>query len=139
MERSLLDSDILSELLRGKNSVVLRRGAAYRQAFGLYTISVVAVFEIISGFRQLRLESRIAEFENSMSAQEVLPLDKESALLAGRIHGDLVRTGQTIGRADPLIAAIAIQHNLTLVTGNTQHFQRIIDLGYPIRLDNWRL
>jgi tRNA(fMet)-specific endonuclease VapC len=138
MEHSLLDSDILSELLRGKNSVVLRRGATYRQAFGLYTTSVVTVFEIISGFRQLRLESRIADFENSMSAQEVLPLDKDSALLAGRIHGDLVRTGQTIGRADPMIAAIALQHDLTLVTGNTQHFQRIIDLGHPLRLDDWR-
>lgn len=139
MERSLLDSDILSELLRGKNSVVLRRGAAYRQVFGRYTTSVVTVFEIISGFRQLRSESSIADFENSLSAQEVLPLDKESALLAGRIHGDLLRTGQTIGRADPLIAAVAISHDLTIVTGNTQHFQRVVDLGYPLRLDNWRL
>lgn len=139
MERSLLDSDILSELLRGKNSVVLRRGAAYRQVFGRYTTSVVTVFEIVSGFRQLRFESRIADFENSLSAQEVLPLDKESSLLAGRIHGDLLRTGQTIGRADPLIAAITISQDLTLVSGNTEHFQRIIDLGYPLRLDNWRL
>ena len=139
MERSLLDSDILSELLRGKNSVVLRRGAAHRQDFGRYTTSVVTVFEIVSGFRQLRFESRIADFQNSLSAQEVLPLDKESSLLAGRIHGDLLRTGQTIGRADPLIAAITISQDLTLVTGNTEHFQRIIDLGYPLRLDNWRL
>jgi tRNA(fMet)-specific endonuclease VapC len=69
----------------------------------------------------------------------VLPLDKESSLLAGRIHGDLLRTGQTIGRADPLIAAITISQDLTLVTGNTEHFQRIIDLGYPLRLDSWRL
>jgi len=139
MERSLLDSDILSELLRGKNSVVLRRGAAHRQVFGRYTTSAVTVFEIVGGFRQLRFDSRIADFENSLSAQEVLPLDKESSILAGRIHGDLLRTGQTIGRADPLIAAIAISKDLTLVTGNTEHFQRIIDLGYPLRLDNWRL
>ena len=138
MERSLLDTDMLSELLRGKNSVVLRRGAAYRQVFGHYTTSAVTVFEIISGFRQLRHESRIADFENSLNTQEVLPLDKESAILAGRIHGDLVRIGQTIGRADPLIAAVAIQHDLTLITGNLQHFQRIIDLGYPLRVEDWR-
>ena len=96
-------------------------------------------FEIVSGFRQLSSESRIADFENSLSAQEVLPLDRESALLAGRIHGDLARLGQTIGRADPLIAGIAIRHDLTLVTGNAQHFQRISGLGYPLRFDNWRL
>jgi tRNA(fMet)-specific endonuclease VapC len=54
------------------------------------------------------------------------------------IHGDLVRTGQTIGFADPLIAAIAIENGLTLVTGNTSHYERIQSLGYPLLLDNWR-
>jgi tRNA(fMet)-specific endonuclease VapC len=40
--------------------------------------------------------------------------------------------------ADPLIAAIALEHNLELVTGNAAHFQRIIQLGYPLTLANWR-
>jgi hypothetical protein len=33
----------------------------------------------------------------------------------------LDRTGQPIGKADPMIAAIALQHSLELVTGNTAH------------------
>ena len=40
--------------------------------------------------------------------------------------------------ADPLIAAIALQAQLPLVTGNTKHFARIQDLGYPLQLANWR-
>ncbi len=40
---------------------------------------------------------------------------------------------------DPMIAAAAIRQGLTLVTGNTDHFQRIKNLGYPLALDNWRI
>jgi predicted nucleic acid-binding protein len=46
---------------------------------------------------------------------------------------------QPIGRADPMIAAIAIDQGLELVTGNTAHYQLIQELGYPLTLVNWRL
>jgi predicted nucleic acid-binding protein len=48
------------------------------------------------------------------------------------------RTGQTIGMADPIIAAVALDHGLELVTGNIAHYQRIQNLGYPLTLINWR-
>lgn len=37
-----------------------------------------------------------------------------------------------------MIAAIALRHGLTLVTGNLSHYQRIQALGYGLKLDNWR-
>jgi tRNA(fMet)-specific endonuclease VapC len=67
-----------------------------------------------------------------------LNLESRAATLAGSIAGDLKRTGEPIGRADPFIAAIAVQAGLPLVTGNTSHFERIQALGYPLQLDNWR-
>ncbi len=51
---------------------------------------------------------------------------------------EVVKGGQPIGRADPLIAAIAIQHNLVLVTGNQEHYGRVRELGYSLKLENWR-
>ncbi len=77
-------------------------------------------------------------FLNAVAQEEVLSLEAPAAELAGRIAGDLDRTGQTIGMADPIIAAIALEHNLELVTGNAAHFQRIVRLGYPLTLVNWR-
>jgi len=67
-----------------------------------------------------------------------LTLDEHSAELAGRICGDLERIGQPIGLADSMIAATALQYNLTLVTGNLSHYQRIQAIGYELQLDNWR-
>jgi predicted nucleic acid-binding protein len=37
-----------------------------------------------------------------------------------------------------MIAGIAIRFGLTLVTGNTEHFERIRSLGYSLALENWR-
>jgi predicted nucleic acid-binding protein len=38
-----------------------------------------------------------------------------------------------------MIAALALRHDLTLVTGNVAHYQRIQALGYNLSLDNWRI
>jgi predicted nucleic acid-binding protein len=38
-----------------------------------------------------------------------------------------------------MIAALALCHDLTLVTGNVAHFQRIQTLHYNLKLDNWRI
>ena len=54
------------------------------------------------------------------------------------MFADLENTGQPIGRADPMIAAIAIENDLTLITGNTVHYERLQKLGYSLNLDNWR-
>jgi predicted nucleic acid-binding protein len=138
MGPAVLDTDILSEILRGKNVKVADNARNYRRLHGRYTLSVVTVVEIIQGFAQHQREDRILDFQARIAGEEVLPLDRAAADIAGRIFGELDRLGQPIGRADPLIAAIALRHGLMLVTGNTQHFERIVNLGFPLKLVNWR-
>jgi tRNA(fMet)-specific endonuclease VapC len=48
---------------------------------------------------------------------------------------DLRETNQVIGHNDVLIGATALEHDMVLVTNNTQHFSRIPGLS----LDNWTL
>jgi tRNA(fMet)-specific endonuclease VapC len=138
VNKALLDTDMLSELFKGINSVVGRNAAAYHQAFGHLTLSAITVMEIVSGLQRVQRPGRIQKFMTDIGSEEVLPFDKATGKLAGEIAGDLERTGQSIGTADPMIAAVALQHGLELVTGNTAHFQRIQQLGYPLALANWR-
>ena len=105
----------------------------------MLTLSVITALEIVKGCQQAQATARMQRFLNAVAQEEVLSLEFDAAKLAGEIAGDLDRTGQTIGMADPLIAAIALEHNLELVTGNAAHFQRIIQLGYPLTLANWRV
>jgi tRNA(fMet)-specific endonuclease VapC len=103
------------------------------------TLSAITVMEIVSGLQRVQRPHRIHKFMTDISGEEVLPFDKDAGKIAGEIAGDLERTGQAIGTADPMIAAVALQHGLELVTGNTAHIQRIQQLGYPLVLANWRI
>jgi tRNA(fMet)-specific endonuclease VapC len=138
MEPSLLDTDVVSEIWRGRNSQVVQRARAYRAKFGQYTTSAITVVEITKGLVRAQQVSQLATISERFATEEILPLDGVAAVIAGRIYGELERTGQTIGRSDPMIAAIALRHGLTLVTGNIAHFQRIANLGLPLVLANWR-
>ncbi len=59
---------------------------------------------------------------------DVLPLNKPIMKRFARIRGHLRQTGSIIGQADVLIAATALHYNLTVVTRNIRHFERIPDL-----------
>jgi len=137
--RSLVDTDILSELRRAVNRTVVTNAALYRLTEGRITISSVTVVEVVQGYQRIERDDLARRFLVSLQDYEVLALDAEAGALAGHIRGDLQRAGQPIGWADPLIAAIALRDGLTLVTGNTAHYQRIQAVGYPLRLANWRL
>ena len=138
MDRALLDTDTFSEIIKAKNANVLRKASEYRQQFGRYTIAAVTLTEIVKGFQKRGREDRIQDLIARLATEELLPLDLDSAVIAGRIYGELEKTGLTIGRSDPLIAGIALTHNLTLVTGNTKHFERIAASGFPLVLSDWR-
>ena len=138
MNKALLDTDTLSEIGKGKNPAVAANAKTYRKAFGYYSFSTVTVLEIVRGYQKVQQLQRLHAFMASIASEEVFPLDVAAAELAGRITGDLDRIGQPIGRADPMIAAIAIDQGLELVTGNTAHYQRIQQLGYPLTPVNWR-
>jgi tRNA(fMet)-specific endonuclease VapC len=138
VDKTRLDTDIFSEVLKGVDARIVTRATAYRTSFSCYTLSTLTVMEIVKGFHKLQREDRVQQFLAALAGEELLTLDLQSSELAGRIYADLERLGQPIGRVDPMIAGIAIRHGLTLTTGNTSHYQRIQALQYPLKLDDWR-
>lgn len=139
MNSSLLDTDTLSEVLKAKDARVIAHARTYHATFGRYTLSVVTVMEVVKGLHKLGQPQRLAIFLAHLNLMDVLTFDTTAAETAGRIYADLEKTGQPIGRADPMIAAVALCHGLTLVTGNVAHYQRIQTLGYPLVIANWRV
>jgi tRNA(fMet)-specific endonuclease VapC len=95
--------------------------------------------EMVKGLQKVQQSQKIVSLLTHVGTEEVLEFGQPAAETAGRIWGDLERTGQPIGLADPMIAAIALVHGLKLATGNMTHYQRIQQLGYPLTLVNWRV
>ena len=138
MNKALLDTDILSEILKAKNASVVSKAVRYRETFEQFTISVITVLEIVKGLHKVGRADALKKFLGGLQAIEVISFDESCSIIAGRMFADLENTGQPIGKADPMIAAIAIEHDLTLITGNTAHYVRLQKLGYSLNLDNWR-
>ena len=128
----LLDTDVLSLFLRRDEAVVRRADEVFIRQ-GALGISVITVFEVLRGLNKAGLAERAEQFEEFVSSANVYDLDEEAARLAGEIAADLDRAGQTLPAPDVLIAAIARRNELTLVSRNRAHFERIPDL----RLETW--
>ena len=138
MNRSLLDTDTLSAINKAYDRQLLATAERYLASYGLFTFSSVTVMEVARGYYLAARLERLGEFIASLADHEVLPFTESTAELAGKIDAHLLKAGQPIGRADPMIAATAIEHDLDLVTGNVEHFERIRALGYPLRIETWR-
>jgi tRNA(fMet)-specific endonuclease VapC len=139
LNKSLLDTDIFSDITKGVNETVAAHATTYRKAFARYTISAITLMEVVRGYQKKQALRQLQSFMTAIASEEVIPFDRAAAELAGRIAGELERIGQPIGLADPKIAALALTHGLDLATANTAHFQRVQNLGYPLILVNWRV
>ena len=63
----------------------------------------------------------------------ILPFDRQSGQVFGILKAELEKGGIGCSEPDLRIAAVAIQHSLILITGNTRHFKNIPGL----RIENW--
>ena len=90
------------------------------------TISAMTYAEVLEGV----LFGRQRDYAQSqwnlfLAGVTVLALDEPIASRFASIRGGLRAAGNIIPDADIWIAATAIEHDLTLVTGNRRHFDRV--------------
>jgi len=130
----LFDTDVISRVVKipPTDELVLRINAIPQAA---QFISAITVGEIYYGaWRVGRRDEIIRLYQESVFPKlTILPYDAESAKIFGRIKAWQDKHGQPRTETDLQIAAIALQHRLTLVTGNVRHFRGIPGLS----VENW--
>lgn len=134
MEPSLLDTDTLSEVMKGVDQRVQDNARRYLTAFDHFTFSLITRYEILRGLKARRAIRQIVRFEQRCQHSVVLPLTDAIIVHAADLYALLHQEGQLVSDADILIAATALQHNLILVTENVNHFHRIPGLS----IESWR-
>jgi tRNA(fMet)-specific endonuclease VapC len=129
--RYLLDTNILSDLLRNPSGRVARRLAVVGEA--TVCTSIVVACELRYGAAKKGSPALSERVSALLGSLEVLPLEKESDRHYAEIRSHLARMGEPIGPNDLLIAAHTLALDLTLVTDNVKEFARVPRL--PI--ENW--
>lgn len=132
MKTSMLDTDILSEFLRG-NSKVIAKVDEHLNEYGYINLSIITYYEILNGLLYKDARKQLTRFEEFVSLNKVIPLTMPMAKMAAVIQADLRKKGTEIGHTDTLIAGISITSEFQLITNNTDHFKRIKDL----EISNW--
>lgn len=130
----LFDTDAVSNIFKKRPSPVLLRrleGLAPGEQF----ISSITVAEMVYGARKSdRPEFHLKNLERALlPTATVLDFDIRSAYIAGQIRAELEKLGTPLSWPDIQIGAIAMAHRMTLITGNTTHFDRIPGL----KVENW--
>ncbi len=130
----ILDTDVLSNLVRKTTSPVLRQKLGEVSPELIFT-SAITLSEIFYGvFRSPHRERILAELEDKVFPfVSVLSFDEDCARYFGEIKARLDKRGWSRSDLDLCVAAIAVRHRCVLVTGNVRHFQ-----GIPgLKVENW--
>jgi hypothetical protein len=118
----LIDSDVLIWLTRGHS-----RANTRLQQINPWRISTITYLELAQGCRN-KDELQRAKRGLAVQQTQILPLTSaisERAMALIDVHA----LADGLRLADALIAATALEHNLTLLTGNTKHFSPIEQLN----------
>jgi len=115
------DSDVLIWCLRGDPLA----GRAVN-AESDRTISIVALIELLQGSRSPSQMKTARDFVRQLEVR-VLPVSESISFRAVRLI-EIHAPGDGLLLGDALIAATALEHDDTLLTGNVRHFRAIRDL-----------
>ena len=125
--RYLVDTDWAIDHLNHVSRVVLRLEALAAEGLGLSIISLAELYEGVVGSGTPQRDERF--LRTFLSAVEIVPIDEPICRIFAEERSRLRAAGALISDLDLLIGATAIRHNLTLLTNNRRHFERMANLS----------
>ncbi|HHL19441.1 MAG TPA: type II toxin-antitoxin system VapC family toxin [Thiothrix sp.] len=127
----LLDTDTLIYSLKG-HKVIKKQLFLHRN--DVLKISIITLMELYYGaYKSQQVSANLAKVRRIETSFEAIPVKQEAVEVFARTKAHLELRGNRLDDFDLMIAACAMSHNLTLISNNTKHFQRIEGL----KLDNW--
>ena len=126
----LLDTNICAAHFRRPGGLAHR----FMQYGGGLYVPTIVLSELYAGAYPVSVPAPLLQKINDLlNDVQVLDFDRACAEQFGQLRGSLLQQGVSVPTVDLMIAAVALVHNLTLVTNNTSDFQRIPGL----RLEDW--
>lgn len=132
MKPSMIDTDTLSLFLRRHNEVVANFQKYFKE-IGKINLSIINYYEVLSGLKHKDAHRQLENFQTIVEKNTLLPLTEKSCEIATDLYATHRKQGNPLDDMDILIASIAIENELVLVTHNRKHFGRIKNL----EIEDW--
>ena len=127
----LLDTDTSIHFMKGQPEMLAHFA---KHGPGTVFLSSISYHELLYGaLHSGAVQRHLAVVAEFVAPLTLLPFTQASARYSSQVRQDLAAIGQPIGPLDTLIAGHALEHQLTLVTGNSNEFSRVQGLV----LANW--
>ena len=130
--RYLLDTNIVSELIKNPRGVVAERMLSSGLEKYCCT-SIIVACELRYGAAKRQSPKLSFNVEQVLNSLPILSLEESADEVYAKIRVDLEGRGLPIGQHDLLIAAHALSLGLTVITANEREFLRIENLT----VENW--
>lgn len=122
----LVDTDWVIHYLKGRRPFVERLRVLREQGLAISVINLGELYEGVYG--ATKPEEREQGLKDFLQGVTTLGLDEETCRIFGRERQRLRQAGNLPGDMDLFIGATALRHNLTVLTNNRNHFERIVGL-----------
>lgn len=128
MEKILLDTDFVIDLLRGHTKRINYLIDLIEKERIKASLSIISIIELYAGEDSAEKEKTITDF---LTLLDIIPMNFALSKLAGKI-----KRKYHLSLADAIIAAASSYYKIKLFTFNLKHFQNIpeVDLYHPIQL-----
>jgi len=126
----LLDTDTCSAHMRRPGGLAHR---FFQYAGGLAMPTIVLAELYAGAYRHPNPAHLLSLIGDLLQEVQVIDFDSTCARKFGEVRGTLLQQGISVPTTDLMIAAVALVHNLTLVTHNTADYRHVPGL----RLDDW--
>ena len=123
----LVDTDWVIDYMHGVSLLVSRLNRLLPEGVGLSVISLAELYDGVLGSPNPQSDERA--LRRFLASVEVLPLDESTCRVFAEERRRLRGAGALISDLDLLIGATAIRHNVTLLTNNRRHFERMANLS----------
>lgn len=119
----LVDTDWIIDFLKGERKVVEKLTSLVDDSLAISIIFLAELYEGI--YASDSPEKQLKGLNDFLTGVTVIGIDDEIRKVFGKQRIKLRKEGKLIDNFDLLIAATCLYYNLTLITNNIGHFDRI--------------
>lgn len=122
MDATLLDTDMLSEILKKRDQNVMSAARTYLLHHRRFAFSAMTQSEVVRGMKSTGAVRQLSSFLATAGTSDVFPVSIPVLMRAADLWAEAHKSGHPRNDADIIIAATALEEERVLATGNKDHF-----------------